>query len=66
MAMRSHPAKLVAQRVTEVVRAGGDQCFGCLAERSGLDEHDVRTVALVLVCRPAWTWRADGARAGRW
>jgi hypothetical protein len=49
--MNSPQAKLVAQRVVEAVHAGSEQCFACLAEHSGLDEHDVRAVALVLVCR---------------
>jgi hypothetical protein len=51
MAMRTLQATIVAQRVADVVRAGNDECFSCLAERHGLDEHDVRAVALVLVCR---------------
>jgi hypothetical protein len=49
--MNSPRAKLVTQRVLEAVHDGGHQCFACLAQHAGLDEHDVRAVALVLVCR---------------
>jgi hypothetical protein len=51
MAVKNLPAGSVAQRVAEAVHTDGDQCFACLAERHGLDEHDVRAAALVLVCR---------------
>ena len=49
--MKSLPAGGVAQRVAEAVGAAGAQCFACLAERIGLDEHDVRSAALPLICR---------------
>jgi hypothetical protein len=45
---------VVAERVAEAVRRNGPRdalCFGCLARQQGLQEHDVRAVALVLVMR---------------
>jgi hypothetical protein len=44
----------LAQRVADAIRRNGSGvvlCFACLAAQEGLDEHDVRAVALVLVVR---------------
>jgi hypothetical protein len=43
----------LAQRVANAVYARSPQvlCFSCLAAEQGLDEHDVRGTACVLVAR---------------
>ena len=43
----------VAERIADVVyqNAPCAVCFACLAEQEGLREHDVRTVALILIVR---------------
>jgi hypothetical protein len=43
----------VATRVAEAVCRNSSRvlCFACLAAQEGLDEHDVRAAALVLISR---------------
>jgi hypothetical protein len=43
----------VAQRLADVVYLNSPQvlCFTCLATQSGLNEHDIRAAAVVLVAR---------------
>jgi hypothetical protein len=43
----------MAQRLADTVCTNGSRprCFTCLAAQHSLDEHEVRAVALVLICR---------------
>jgi hypothetical protein len=47
--LMSPTAVRVAQAVYRY--SPGAVCFSCLAKQEGLQEHDVRAMALVLICR---------------